>query len=120
MGSPLGPVLANIFMVELEQLLIPTLSNKILFWKRYVDDTICFIKKDSINYVLEALNSSHKNIKFTFEVQKELKIAFLDVLLIRKNGSIETTVHRKKTNTDIYIYIYIYISIHKLEDICTK
>ena len=29
LGSPFGPVLANIFMVELEQSIIPTLSNDI-------------------------------------------------------------------------------------------
>ena len=27
MGSPLGPVLAGIFMIELETLIIPTLGN---------------------------------------------------------------------------------------------
>ena len=32
MGSPLGPVLANIFKVELEQNIIPTLSNDKLLW----------------------------------------------------------------------------------------
>ena len=52
MGSPLGPVLANIFMVELERNTIPTLCNDILLWKRYVDDTICFVKLTSINKVL--------------------------------------------------------------------
>ena len=40
MRSPLGPVLANIFMVELERSIIPTLSNGISLWKRYVDDNI--------------------------------------------------------------------------------
>ena len=29
MGSPLGPMLANIFMVELETSVIPNLSNKV-------------------------------------------------------------------------------------------
>ena len=46
MGSTLGPVLANIFMVELEQNIIPTSSNNMSLWKRYVEDTICFIKLD--------------------------------------------------------------------------
>ena len=53
MGLPLGPVLANIFMVEFKRNKIPTLSNDILLWKRYVDDTICFIKLTFINKVLE-------------------------------------------------------------------
>ena len=35
MSSPLGPVLAGIFMVELERPLVPKLSNYIKFWKRF-------------------------------------------------------------------------------------
>ena len=103
MGSPPGPVLANIFMVELERNIIPTLSSDILLWKRYVDDTICFIKLTSINKVLQTLNSYHTNIKFTIEIESENKISFLDVLLIRSNSLISTKVYRKNTNTDIYI-----------------
>ena len=40
MYSTLGPVLANIFMVELEQCIILTLSKDTSLWKKYVDDTI--------------------------------------------------------------------------------
>ena len=49
MCSLLGPVLLGIFMVELENNLIHTLSEHVPCWKRYVDDTICFIKNDSID-----------------------------------------------------------------------
>ena len=102
MGSPLCPVLANIFMVELEQNIIVTLSEEKSFWKRYVDDTICFVNSNCISSVLESLNSSHSNIKFTIEIQKENKIAFLDILIHSKN-LINTTMYRKKMNTDLYI-----------------
>ena len=47
MGSPLGPVLANIFMFELEKILIPKIVKEVKFWRRFVDDTICFAKMDS-------------------------------------------------------------------------
>ena len=67
MGSPLGPVLANVFMVELDTTLIPNLNIKVSSWRRFVDDSICFVKKDSIKFVLDTLNNFHKNIKFTFE-----------------------------------------------------
>ena len=103
MGSLLGPVLANIFMVEIERNIIPILSNDISLWKRYVDDTICFIKLTFINKVLETLNSYHTNIKFTIETETENKSSCLDVLLIRNNSLISTKVSRKNTNTDIYI-----------------
>ena len=46
MVSPLGTVLANIFMVELERVIIPSLYDKIKLWKRQVDDTIAFVKTD--------------------------------------------------------------------------
>ena len=96
MGSPLVPDLANIFMVE--QNVIPALSEDISLWKRYVDDTICFVNSNRISHVLESLNSFYNNIKFTTEIEKENKIVFLDILLIPYKDLINTTVYRKKTN----------------------
>ena len=103
MGSPLGPVIANIFMVELERNILPTLTDYMLPWKRYVDDTLSWINIDYVDLVTEKLHEFHENIKFTHEIEKEGKISFLDVLLIRIDNRIETTVFRKKTDTDIYL-----------------
>ena len=64
-GYPLAPVLSGIFMVELENHLVPTLSNHLMSWKRYVDDTSCFIKEDSIEHVMSVLNGFHPSIQFT-------------------------------------------------------
>ena len=66
MGSPLGPIPANIFMVELKRSVIPGLTTKLNNWIRYVDDTIFYIKVDSIDYVLSKLNNFHK-ILISFE-----------------------------------------------------
>ena len=49
MGLPLGPVPANIFMVELETSVIPNLSNKVKLWKRFVDDTYCLARLEYID-----------------------------------------------------------------------
>ena len=104
MGLPLGPVLANIFMVEWERSVIPTLMDKMKCWTRYVDDTLCYIKTDSIDYVLKILNGFHRNIQFTHEVEIDSKNPILDVLVIRdSNNNINTTVYRKSTNNDIYL-----------------
>ena len=104
MGSPLGPVLAGIFMVELERTILPTLREHMRPWKRYVDDTIPYIKEESIERVLSKLNGYHDNIEFTYEIENDGKLPFLDVLVIRKDYEVETTVYRKNTNNDIYLH----------------
>ena len=48
MGSPLGPILAGIFMTELENTLVPELKQCIKNWRRYVDDTFVYVKNGSI------------------------------------------------------------------------
>ena len=104
MGSPLGPVLANIFMVELENTLVPQLGRKMALWERYVDDTFTFIHKNEIENVKNILNTFHKDIQFTHEIEKNESISFLDVSVIRKsNGQFSTGVYRKATDTNIYI-----------------
>ena len=53
MGSPLGPLLPNIFMAELEKILIPKLDKEVKLWRQFVNDVICFAKTDSLNYILQ-------------------------------------------------------------------
>ena len=59
MGGLLGPVLANIIMTECEKIIVETLMEEkvIMFFTRYVDDTLLVIKKSNINYVLNQFNS---------------------------------------------------------------
>ena len=103
MGSPLGPIFAGIFMVELETTIVPTLDHLLCNWKRYVGGAYCIVKTDSVNEILLKLNSFHMNIQFTYEVESNNMLPFLHVLSIRKNNDIETTVYRKPTNKDIYL-----------------
>ena len=56
MGSPLGLVLPSISKVELERIILPTMREHMSPWKRYVDDTFSYIKKESNEYVLCKLN----------------------------------------------------------------
>ena len=67
MGSILGPVLADIFMIKLGNSLLPNLTKCITFRKRHVDDTICFVKIGTTEFIISFLNSCDKNIQFRFE-----------------------------------------------------
>lgn len=56
MTSLLGPIVAITFMVEQETKIIPTVTNSISHWRRYVNDTIVFIKNRCVEPVLVRLN----------------------------------------------------------------
>ena len=56
-------------MPELEKFMKPQ--------KRYVDDTITYIKLDFIMNVIDILNKLHQNIKFTYEVEQTGKISMI-------------------------------------------
>ena len=103
MESLLRPILASISLVEIEPTIVPTLGNLLRAWKRYVDDTFCIDKTDSVSKDLLKLNSFHINIQFTYETESHNLLTFLDILVIHKNNSIETTVYRKPTNNKIYL-----------------
>ena len=66
MGFLLGPVIAGIFMLELERTLLLKLTEYTTPWKQYVDDTIATIKLTLIDHILMIHNTFHKNIKFTY------------------------------------------------------
>ena len=83
MGSPLAPVLDNIFMGFHESKRLNEYNiNKHKFYFRYVDDILAASdnEQDSLNF-LNFLNNRHPNIKFTIEKQINHSIAFLDVFI---------------------------------------
>ena len=52
MESPLGSVIPAISMVKLETRNVPTLGNMVLNWKRFVHDTIGYVKNGNIDIIL--------------------------------------------------------------------
>ena len=109
MGSPIGSILADISMVELENTLIPTLYDHIDDWSRYVEDTIGVVKTESINYVYNILNSFHPNIQFTYEVETNNNIPCLT-----HTHRIQHHLHNSLSQTHTQRHL------HSLEFICTS
>ena len=98
MGSPLGPVLANLFMGFHEKKWLSDFTYSIvLLYRRYVDDIIClfYCENDAIKF-FDFLSTRHPNIKFTFEKQVDGKLAFLDILLLTTQDKFSASVFRKK------------------------
>ena len=79
MGSPIAPVLANLFLGNYEKLWLNECKClSVQFYRRYVDDTFClFNNEHEALLFFEFLNSQHDNIKFTMEKETNNTLAFL-------------------------------------------
>ena len=83
--------------------IIPKMTDKIQLWTRYVDDTFAFVKPSEVESIHRALNAYDPRIQFTYEMETERKLPFLDVLIERNGSNLETSVYRKKTNNNLYM-----------------
>ena len=111
MGSPLGPVLANLFMGFYEKSWIDSADGcKPIFYKRYVDDIFCYFDNEyNSQQFLNHLNHQHPNIQFTIENEKDGKLAFLDVFVDRNVRNLATTsIFRKATFTGLMLNFLSY------------
>ena len=107
MGSPLSPVIANLYMEAFKKESIESFPLKPKWWNRFVDETNINWPhgKESLDMFLEHLNSHSEHIKFTMEVEEENQIPFLDVLITKRiGGTLGHQVYRKKTHTDRYLH----------------
>ena len=104
MGSPVSPIVANIFMQDLETKAVQYSEFIPKIWYRYVDDTFVIIEKQHEDYFFEHINLINPSIQFTKELESDHKLPFLDVLIHRDiSGTLNTTVYRKPTHTNQYL-----------------
>ena len=72
-GTKFAPRYAILFMADLEEKVLNAFEEKPIIWWRYIDN-IFFIwehGEESLQKFLNALNTFHPTIKFTFEYAKE-------------------------------------------------
>ena len=127
MGSALGPVLANIILLEFEKLIISDLiKSGVKFYRRYVDDTLVLIKPSDIPEILNKFNTFDKNIQFTIDTFPDNVIHFLDILISSDN----TDVYYKSTHTGQYTHfssfepffrkiVWVKSSFHHASKLCS-
>ena len=100
-GSSLGPVLTNIIMNELEDIIIKPLiaDDKIKFYSRFVGGTLLVMKPENVSQVHKALNKFDSNLRLTVEMFQNEVPHFLD-LELSLDG---VTIFRKDTNTGLHV-----------------
>ncbi|BHF57560.1 hypothetical protein SprV_0100050200 [Sparganum proliferum] len=92
-GTPVGsPIAGFIAEAVIQRLESPVFQHHIpKFWARYVDDTFVVIERDQV------LTSQQlfPDIQFTMEEEENNQLAFLDVLICRKDcGVLKTSVQK--------------------------
>ena len=104
MDSLLGPVLGNIFMLEFESALVPSLTDYMKFWEGYVDDTIFFCKSEICR--IYSFNFKQFGCEHSVHLRNGEKNSspVLDVLLTRNDSNIATSVYRKTAASDLYLH----------------
>ena len=71
MGSPVSPIVANLFMEAFEARALATAVHPPKLWRRYVDDTCVIQDQSHKEEFLKHINSVDNAIQFTTEEAKE-------------------------------------------------
>ena len=107
MDSPLGSTLANAFLVYHQKSWLKncSLEYRPLYYRRYVDDIfVLFDSAEHLKRFHSYLNSCHLNMSFTMENEKDNRMSFLDVNMIREKNKFTTFACRKPTFSGIYTH----------------
>lgn len=104
MGSPISATIANLVMEYVEVNVIKTLDYKPYLFKRFVDDCILCIPHNKLQYTLDKFNAFHEKLKFTYEIEKNKSINFLDInISYNNNGNIKTNWYTKPVWSGRYL-----------------
>ena len=105
MGSPISPIVANLYMEDFETKAISSAVHPPSIWKRFVDDTFVVIESSRKEEFLDHINNLNPNIQFmTEDAKTDGSLPFLDTLIHKQpDNSLSTSVYRKPTHTDLYL-----------------
>ena len=92
-------------MARMEENLNHISSYKPTLWLRYLDDVFCIftISRNEIIYFQTEINKWHTHLKFIVDWDGNDSLAFLDVLVIRKDHRLLMTLYRKLFHTSLYM-----------------
>ena len=70
MGSPVSPIVANLYMEYFKQKALRITTHPPRLWLRHVDHTFLIQKEEHKEHFLEHINSVDPAIKFTVEASR--------------------------------------------------
>ena len=133
MGSPLSPIVANIYMEHFETKALETAPHPPSLWKRFVNDTFIILETTHKEEFFQHINGIEEKIQFTDEnTRADGSLPFLDTLVtVKEDGSLSTSIYRKPTHTNQYLqwdshhsiankYSVINSLIYRAKNICSN
>lgn len=90
-----------------------------------MDETIVVCDDNiELDGILHTFNSCHPSIDFTLESERDQSIFFLDVCLMRSDGSLKRSVFRKQTwngqLTNFYSWVHLSRKKNLIHSLCHR
>ncbi len=113
MGSRLSPVLANIFLEELEEVVLNSIPRPPKFYARFVDDLFIIYNRFLCpsDDLLRLFNEQHSQIRLTDEHEEQGHLNYLDLTINRGEQpaqpgpwKVSLDIFRKPTHCHIYLH----------------
>ena len=100
MGCPLGPTFSNFYMADLENQVLDLPGLKPNIYCRFVDNIFTDADQELLLRIKKSMEENSV-VKFTYELSKDNKLPFLDILTYYTTNQFETTVYIKPTDAGI-------------------
>ncbi|XP_023209413.1 uncharacterized protein LOC111612434 [Centruroides sculpturatus] len=114
MGSVIGPKLAELIMIDIDNIISNIRSVK--FYKRYVDDILIIYNETEIKIedINKQINNIQEEIKFKTEIEYTTRkeINYLDITIRRLKQSLEFRTFRKPGSSQITIRYQSNVPLH--------
>ena len=112
-GLSVSLILADLVIQDMEKIYLTRYTKSIKFYGRYVDNFFLIITKNKLNMLLNLVNNMHKRLKFTYEIEDNNRLSFLDIMVIgNKNTSISLDLFKKNIASGRYLN---YLSSHTIQ-----
>jgi len=101
-GLACGVQLANAYLDALDCSFCERFQADLLFYRRYVDDAICCIRRSRVHEAMKFLNAWHPSIEWELTAAGN-EVPFLDLVVAISDGDFTYRTHRKDMNQYLYL-----------------